>query len=98
MVSWGCEFPSIVKQRREERGGAAAMVGRIAFRNDADAPGLRNYDYRFSFPTARQREIIPGLLLLPIGLFKSIVVYFCTVERRICMRFGAGIDSDCWRR
>ena len=35
-----------------------------------------------------------GLLLLPISLFKSIVVCFCTAERRICMRFGAGIDSD----
>ena len=35
-----------------------------------------------------------GLLLLPIGLFKGVVVYFCTAERRICMRFGAGIDSD----
>ena len=34
-------------------------------------------------------------MLLPIGLFKSIVVYFCTAERRICRRFGAGIDSDC---
>ena len=32
--------------------------------------------------------------MLLIGLFKIIVVYFCTAERRICMRFGAGIDSD----
>ena len=36
-----------------------------------------------------------GLLLLPIGHFKSIVVYFCTAERRICMHLGTGIDSDC---
>ena len=33
-------------------------------------------------------------MLLPIGLFNGIVVYFCTAERRICMRFSAGIDSD----
>ena len=34
------------------------------------------------------------VLVLPIGLFKSIDVYFCTVGRRICMRLGMGVDSD----
>ena len=56
--------------------------------------GLRNYDYRFLVPTARQREIMMLLLLLPIGLFKCIVVLFCTAGRRICMRLSAGVDSD----
>ena len=97
---WGRSFP--LQLRAVVGEGASGSRGVPEMCHDearwsarAGEAGLRNYDYQFFVSDCSAEANYGGLLLLPIGLFKCIVVLFCTAERRICRRLSAGVDSDC---